>query len=214
MLNNLSVLVADDHPLLLKGLVDSLTKHGCDVVASETNGADTLAQIMNLQPDIALLDIEMPLLNGFEIIKKCTAAGTATKFVILTSHKEKGFIVQARQLNIKGYLLKDEPFEEVVSCLKEVRAGKEYFSKTFEEVYADEVSPALQKLKLLSPSERTIVRYIAQGLSSKEIAEQLSISVRTIQKHRSNIISKMDLESHEDSLTVWVHDNRELLNDL
>jgi DNA-binding NarL/FixJ family response regulator len=214
MFTDISILVADDHPLLLKGLVDSLKKYGCNVVASETNGADTLTQILNLKPDIALLDIEMPLLNAFEIIRKCIEAGTATKFVILTSHKEKGFIVQARQLNIKGYLLKDEPFDEIINCIKEVSVGKDYFSKTFEEVYADEVSPALQKLKLLSPSERTIVRYIAQGFNSKEMAEQLSISVRTIHKHRSNIIAKMDLESNENSLTDWVHDNRELLNDL
>jgi DNA-binding NarL/FixJ family response regulator len=206
-----TILIADDHPLLLKGLEDSLLLKGYNVIASTSDGAAALQAIIELRPDIALLDIEMPLLNAFEVIKKCTAAGVKTSFILLTSHKERGIVAQAQKLNIKGYILKDEPFQELERCLKQVHGGGKYFSKTFQEVQDDQVLPEMRKVKRLTPSELIIIKYIAEDLSSKEIAIELSISIRTVQKHRGNIINKLELTSNDDALIIWVRENAHIL---
>ncbi len=206
-----TILVADDHPILLKGLIDELLNIGFVVFEGAKNGAEALDSIVSKKPTIAILDINMPFLTGFEVIKKCQAASLETKFIILTSHKEKGFVLKAKKMNIAGYLLKDEPFFEIKKCIYAVLNGEFYASIVFNEVFTKEVSPLMEKINYLSPSERTIVRLIAQNKSSKEIAEILSISQRTVDKHRSNIIAKLDVSSDSGSLAVWVKENKELL---
>lgn len=210
-MKNLKILVADDHPMLLKGLNDQLRDNGYIVLPGAENGAQALEMILAQQPDIAILDIEMPLLSGFEVIRKCMEKEVRTKFVILTSHKERAFVMKAKKLNLSGYILKDEPFSEIEACIRSVSKGDTYFSKTFDEIYDSEISPEIAKIKFLSPSERTIIRLIAQGRTSKEIGDILSISHRTVQKHRANIIGKLDLPSGVDSLTQWTEINRELI---
>ena len=211
MSKNLKIVVADDHPMLLKGLTEELIANLYDVIGTAENGALALELITKLNPDIAILDIEMPLLTGFEVIKKCENKGLKTKFVVLTSHKENRFIYKANNLNISGYLLKDEPFTEIQNCLEAIKNGKNYFSKTFNTVFESEVSPELEKIKRLSPSERTIVRLIAQGNTSKDISESLLISLRTVQKHRTNILNKLDLTSNLDALSIWVSTNKDII---
>jgi DNA-binding NarL/FixJ family response regulator len=205
------LIIADDHPMLLKGLHEELIAHNYQVVATATNGAEALDCISKHQADIAILDIEMPLLNGFEVIKKCKEQALKTKFIVLTSHKEARFIYKAKNLNISGYLLKDEPFEEIKKCIDAVQNGETYFSATFNNIFDTQISPELKKLKYLSPSERTIIRLIAQGKNSTEISEALLISVRTVQKHRANILSKLDIPSSSDALTIWVQQHLELV---
>jgi len=212
MNHNTSILVADDHPVLLKGLRDELLNLEFNVLEGATNGAQALELIVSKKPTIAILDINMPFLTGFEVIKKCQLESLKTKFIILTSYKEKGFVLKAKKMKISGYLLKDEPFSEIKKCIKEVSNGRFYASKVFDDVFNNEISPQIQKIKFLSPSERTIVRLIAGENSTREIAEILSISTRTVDKHRSNIISKLDLPS--DSLSVWVKDNKDLLENV
>jgi len=207
----ISLLVADDHPILLKGLVDELETFNYNVVAAVNNGAKALDEIISKQPDVAILDIEMPLLTGFEVIQKCKDKSLNTKFIVLTSHKEKGFILKAQKLNIQGYILKDEPPVELHKCIQAVVKGDTYFSSEFSRVNKNEVSPELEKIKFLSPSERTIVRLVAQGNSSKDIAEIISISPRTVEKHRSNIIKKLDLTNEMDALSNWAHAHKELI---
>ena len=211
MRNNISLFIADDHPLLLRGLIDQLKEYGYHMSGAADNGATALDQIVKMQPDIAILDEEMPLLTGFEVIKKCKEKNINTRFIILTSHKEKAFIYKAKKLNIFGYIIKDEPFIEIHKCIQSVSKGVPYFSDFFSSVFKNEVSPELQKLKLLSPSERTIVKLIAQNKSTKEIGELLFVSSRTIEKHRSNIISKLDLGYQKKSLSTWANDNKHLI---
>ena len=211
MRDNISLFIADDHPLLLRGLIDQLKEYGYHMLGAADNGATALDQIVKLQPDIAILDEEMPLLTGFEVIKKCKEKNIKTRFIILTSHKEKAFIYKAKKLNIFGYIIKDEPFIEIHKCIQSVSKGVPYFSDFFSSVFKNEVSPELQKLKLLSPSERTIVKLIAQNKSTKEIGELLFVSSRTIEKHRSNIISKLDLGYQKKSLSTWANENKHLI---
>jgi len=207
----ISVLVADDHPMLLKGLVEELKSFNYYIVSSVENGAKAINDIITLQPDIAILDIEMPLLSGFEVIQKCVEKNLNTKFILLTSHKEKSFVLKAKKLNIQGYILKDEPAVELHKCIQEVIKGGHYFSSEFTKILQDQVAPEIEKIKFLSPSERTIVRLVAQGLSSKEIGEHLSISSRTVEKHRSNIIQKLDLSNEMDALSSWAQEHKELI---
>ena len=114
-------------------------------------------------------------------------------------------------MNIDGYLLKDETIEEIKKCIQSVLKGEFYASKLFDKIFNNQVSPELEKMKFLSPSERTIVRLIANENSSKKIAEILSISTRTVEKHRSNIISKLDLPSGTEALLKWVNKNKDLI---
>ncbi|MEM7084835.1 MAG: response regulator transcription factor [Bacteroidota bacterium] len=210
----ISIVIVDDHPMLLKGLSDVLTGRRYPVLDSALNGFDAVDIILTRRPVIAILDIEMPGLSGFEVIKKCCEQECQTKFIILTSHKEKAFIQKARDLKISGYLLKDEPFHEIEACILAVAAGGEYFSRSFNEVFRKEISPLLERIQFLSPSEKKIVQLIAQVKTSKEIGEMLNISHRTVQKHRANIISKLVLPPGRDVLMAWAIENREFLSSL
>ncbi|MCH9659545.1 MAG: response regulator transcription factor [Bacteroidetes bacterium] len=209
--SEISILAADDHPILLKGLTDQLKESGYVVLEGAINGAQALGTIVDESPTIALLDIEMPLLTGFEVINKCIAKGVDTKFVILTSHKEKAFVLRAKKYKISGYLLKDEPYSEIEACIRKVANGGTYFSQEFDAIFNQEINPQLQKIKFLSPSERTIVRLVANGRTTKEISASLSISRRTVEKHRANIIAKLDLPKRVDALSVWSLENKELI---
>ncbi len=210
MNHNISILVADDHPMLLKGLIHELTEYGFDVLEGASNGAKAL-EIIDLQkPTIAILDINMPLLTGFEVIEKCKERGSLTRFIILTSYKEKEVILKAQKMGISGYLLKDESFYEIKSCIRSAMNDEFYASKVFNEVLNTEIYPELERIKYLTPSERTIVRLIAQEKSSKDISDLLAISIRTVQKHRSNIITKLDLPSASDALSLWISKNKEI----
>jgi DNA-binding NarL/FixJ family response regulator len=211
MNSNISIVVADDHPILLNGLIEELRKFNYRVLSGADNGVKALDKIIDLKPDIAILDVEMPYLTGIEVIEKCRERDLPTKFIILTSHKEKGLILQTQELKIMGYLLKDEPFSEVHRCIQSVIKGESYFSKTFTDIVSNEISPEMDRIKYLSPSERTIIRLIAQDKSSKAIGETLSISSRTVEKHRANIISKLGLDSHMEALSLWAKENKELL---
>ncbi|AIZ42939.1 response regulator transcription factor [Cellulophaga baltica] len=214
MTNAITLVVADDHPLLLKGLIDELKAYNYSILATAENGAQALDKIMQFQPVIAILDEEMPMLTGFEIIKKCKEQNIATKFIILTSHKEKAFVYKAKTLEISGYIIKDEPFQELHKCIQSVRMGVPYFSTLFSDVFENEVAPQLKKIKLLSPSERTILRLVAQEKSSKEIGVLLSVSYRTVEKHRANIIAKLGLVAATDALLLWTKEHKEFLENI
>ena len=214
MTNDITLFVADDHPMLLKGLVEELKAYNYTIIGTATNGASALENIVALQPTIAILDVEMPMLTGFDVIQKCAEQQLDTKFIILTSHKERGFIHKAKVLHIMGYIIKDEPFSEIHKCIQSVSRGVPFFSGVFNTVLENEITPQLQKIKLLSPSERTIVRLVAQEKSSKQIGELLSISSRTVEKHRANIKAKLVLAPQPDALLMWAKEFKDFLSNL
>lgn len=214
MLKNISILLADDHPMLLKGLHQEFIDNGYTNVSMVTNGAEALNFISEKNPDIAILDIEMPLLSGFEVIKKAHTLQISTKFIILTYHKEKGFIVQAKRLKIEGYLIKDDSFNEIEKCIKAISNNTNYISASFSNIDIKSIDKQLACLHYLTPSERTILRLISNKLNSSEIAKKLSISTRTIQKHRTNIIAKLELRSNKDTLSEWTSKYKEIINTL
>lgn len=207
----ITIVTADDHPMLLKGLNDELTNNGYTITGQATNGIQALELILKLQPTIALLDIDMPILTGFEVIKMAREKGAKTKFIILSFHKEAYYIVQAKAFQIDGYLLKEDTFFEIEHCINEVLNGNVYFSKSIEDQPLQNASDELKRLNLLTLSETKILKLIAQEISNQEIADTLSVSIRTVEKHRSNIIDKLGLKKGNNVLTNWVLLNRNII---
>jgi DNA-binding NarL/FixJ family response regulator len=206
---NTSIIIADDHPMLLKGLFEELTENGYKVVGKAENGLIALELILKLKPTLAILDLDMPLLSGFEVVNMAKDKKVSTKFMIQTFHKEATYIAQAKALQIKGYLLKEDSFLEIEKCIDKVVNNQEYFSSSLQHISLKNATNELHKLYLLSASEIVILKHISNQISTKDIAKKLSVSARTIEKHRSNIISKLDLQTKTNSLSNWafVHKN-------
>ncbi|MBW1294198.1 response regulator [Aquimarina litoralis] len=211
---DISIVIADDHPMLLKGLYDELTIHNYQVTGKAANGMQALEQILTLEPTLALLDIDMPLLNGFEVIKTASEKKVSTKFIILSFLKETKYITQAKKLGIDGYLLKEDSFFEIEKCIREILQGNSYFSKAIDSSSLQNASEELKKLQFLTPSETTILKLIAQQISTIEIADSLFVSKRTIEKHRSNIISKLELGKETNTLTKWTLNHKNVILEL
>ena len=212
---NISTVIADDHPMILKGLNDELTANNYNVVGQAANGMQALELILIHNPIIALLDIDMPLLTGFEVIKMAKQKKVDTKFIILSFHKENEYISQAKALQINGYLLKEDSFSEIEECIRFVLNNEVYFSRSFIPSSLAIVSEDLKKIKHLTSSEKTILKLVSEQLTSSEIAEKLFISIRTVEKHRSNIIMKLEIENTtSNALTNWAYLNRNVIKEL
>lgn len=215
MKSNISIVIADDHPVMLKGLYDELNDNGYNVVGQGINGMQALELILTLKPTIALLDIDMPLLTGFEVIKMAKEKNIDTKFIVLSFHKENNYIAQAKTLHINGYLLKEDSFPVVADCIKKVVENeKVYYSPSFEDAALRDVSEELKRLGYLTSSEKTILKLIAQQNSTQEIADILCVSGRTVEKHRSNIINKLELETGHRTLARWALFNKNTIKEL
>jgi DNA-binding NarL/FixJ family response regulator len=195
----------------LKGLVEELSANGYNVVGSANNGTQALEQVMSLSPTIALLDIDMPILSGFEVVKTAKAKGSTVKFIMFSYHKESEFVVQAKSLQIDGYLLKEDSFSEIEKCIDMVINGGEFFSTAFSSNALKNASEEMGRLKWLTASELTILKFIAERETNGQIAEKLSVSIRTIEKHRSNIIAKLWKEKGGNSLSSWAIINKSLI---
>lgn len=205
-----SIIIADDHPLLLKGLSDFLIEKGFNLLGSGKDGREAYNLIIHNEPDIAILDIQMPYMSGLEIAQKCKSLDIDTKIVLITLHKEKELYQKAQELNIFGYILKEFALEEIENCIKTVTEGTPFFSEKIKELIGV-VLMEDNDLKTLTPSEKKILKLIAQDKTNKEIASQLFISYRTVEKHRSNIITKLNIEPKTNSLLIWAKENHEKL---
>ena len=204
-----SIIIADDHPLLLKGLQDFLTEKGHNIIGSASNGKDAFKLILKHQPEIAILDIRMPFMTGIEIAKACKDK-VKTKIILITFEKNGVLYHQAKSLNIFGYLLKEFALSEIEACLKSAYTDTPYFSTEIENHFSDKKNSL--NINLLTPAEKRVLKLIGQNKSAKEIADVFGISDRTIEKHKSNIIKKLGLDSHRNNLLIWAKENSELLD--
>jgi DNA-binding NarL/FixJ family response regulator len=198
--NAIRVLLADDHPVVRKGLRSSIEEHdGVEIVAEAGDGELALQLIRRLSPDIAVLDIDMPKLDGFAVAREVQKLGISTKIIFLTLHTDPDFFDSAIHCGGKGYLLKDGASEEIVAGLRAVAAGQMYVSQgmTHLLVKRRRTSTATADagpMDALTVSERNIMKLIAQGKSSKEIGQELDIHYRTVENHRTNICRKLKIE--------------------
>ncbi len=201
-----TIITADDHPLLLKGLNDFLLEKKYNIIDSGNNGKEAYNLIIKLKPDIAILDIQMPYMTGLEVAKECKKNKILTKIILITFHKEKVLFQKANELNIFGYILKEFAIEEIETCIKSVTEGVPYFSPRIKDLLG--INPYKDSyLENLTPSEKKILKLIAKDQTNKDIASLLFISHRTVEKHRSNIIQKLKLEPKTNSLLIWAKDN-------
>lgn len=206
-----SIVIADDHPLMLRGLTDFLNSKGFNIVGSAQDGNAAYNLIVKLKPDIAILDIRMPHRTGLEIAEACKKNNLSTKIILITFDKEEELYEQAKEFNVYGYILKEFAIEEIEICINCTLNNKRYFS---EEIAAYLNTNSIHKpsnLEQLTKSELKIVKLISENKTSNDIADELSISVRTVDKHRSNIVCKLGLDNKPTSLSIWANLNKQHL---
>ncbi|GAL60909.1 response regulator [Algibacter lectus] len=208
---NTNIVIADDHPLMLRGLTDFLTNKGFNIIGSAEDGKAAYNLIIKLEPEIAILDIRMPFKTGLEIAEACKKHNLPTKIILITFDKEEEVYDQAIQSGVYGYILKEFAVEEIETCIQHVLDGKRYFSEEIASYLNHNNNARPKNLGLLTKSELRIVRLISESKTSQIIAEELSISVRTVDKHRSNIVSKLNLDKKPTSLAIWATVNKEFL---
>lgn len=201
----MKIIVADDHPIVLNGLCLHLENMKHTIVAACINGIEAWNQIHILMPDIALLDHNMPGLTGIEIAEKIKQEQLPVKVILLTMHNERSLLQKAEQVNVKGFLLKDSAVLEIENCINAVSRNKTYYSNELNNKLQDcrHSSNDVEELNKLSPAERKILRYIADEKTTPDIANMLFISEKTVEKHRKNIIQKLNLPHTKNSLLVW-----------
>lgn len=199
----MKILIADDHPLTLQGTVAYVEKMGHNVVCSCSNGKAALNFIQLHTPDLAILDLNMPGLDGIEVAQKIFENKSQTKIVLLTMHNEMSILNKAKEYNIHGYVLKDKAFPDLENCLEEIKNGKKYFSTSMHNNTSQNTDDSNNLLSILTLSERKIVALIAAQKTSKQIAEMLFLSEKTVEGHRSKIIEKLGLPKEKNTLLKW-----------
>ena len=204
----MKILIADDHPVVLQGIHSYLTTRHYFVVGTCNNGIETWNSIVAFKPDVAILDQTMPGMTGIQIAERVRDEKLGTKIILLTMHKEKILRDKALAIGIVGYLLKDFALDELDLCLQAVDRGLSYYSRELSQhmTISEEDNDSLGVDKL-TPTERKILQVIAAQKTSQEIAEMLFISLKTVEKHRSNIIKKLNLPHTGSSLAVWAAKN-------
>ncbi|WP_442265378.1 response regulator [Tenacibaculum sp. ZS6-P6] len=204
-----SIYIADDHPILVKGLEEFLKEKKFNVIGTGYDGTTALNFILKNTPEIAILDIDMPKLSGIEIAKKCLKEKVGTKIILITLHKEIELYLQAKKLNIYGYLLKEFAIEEIQCCIESVLNNTPFFSSKIREVlnFSEEDCKILNQFSM---AERRILMLVSQHKTNKEIGRLLFLSPRTIEKHRSKIILKLDLPPKTGALLQWTQKNKHI----
>ena len=209
---SIRVFNADDHPILRKGIIDLIVESpGLEWVGSASDGKEALEKILDIKPDIALLDIEMPHLTGIDIARELKQKGSETKIILLTLFKAASFVKNALAEGVMGYLLKESKESEILDCIKSVFEGKPYISPSLTNVLITMNTGTDSPLEALTEHEINILRLIAKNKTSKEIAEMLFLSPKTISNHRNNISKKLGLEGQQNALLKWVLENKDQL---
>jgi len=200
--SELRVLLGDDHTVLRQGLRKILEdRREWRVVAEAGNGRDAVREALDLKPDVAVLDIGMPLLNGIEATRQIARRAPSVRILILSMHSDEAYITQALQAGAKGYLLKDSADSDLIRAVNDVSGGRSFFSPAVARVMLDDYVKHLahkgivDRYEALSEREREIFQLIAEGHSNKETADLLSISPATVETHRAHILQKLDLHS-------------------
>ncbi len=197
----LEVLVADDHDIVRRGLRDLLERQpGWRVVGEATNGKEAVEKAKQLKPDVSILDISMPSLNGLEAARQITASGSPTKVLILTMHHSDPLIQQMVKAGVRGYVLKTDAATELVQAVEALHRNRTFFtSKVAQVLMDDRQRPAKNngedRALRLTPRQREIVQLLAEGKNSREIAALLGTTFKTVETHRANIMRRLECHS-------------------
>ncbi len=197
------VLVADDHTLVRESLVNVLDASGeCLVVAQAADGLAAVEKALQVRPDVAIVDISMPGLNGIEVVRRLHAELPETRTLVLTMHEDEEYVLHVVRAGASGYLLKDSPISELIHAVKQLHAGRAHFGAAAARVLANQVQKpegaAGDPYGRLTPREREVFHMIVEGRTSKEIAGKLGISTKTAENHRANVLGKLDARNTAD----------------
>lgn len=199
MTTPIRLVIADDHPIVRQGLRQVIEKDaGLQVVAEAGNGQAALEQIKAMQPRVAVLDIDMPIMSGFEVARALAKLPLAVEIIFLTVHCEEEFFNAALELGARGYVLKDSSVTDIAACIRAVAAGQNYVSPALTS-YLFRQRPTSRRqsgIDALTPTERQVLKLVAEYKTSKQIAAALFISPHTVQTHRKNICVKLELEGN------------------
>lgn len=201
-----TIVIADDHPILLMGTKTFLESKKFTILDTAVDGNEAYNKIVEHQPDIAILDFDMPKLNGLEVAKQCQLNEIQVTIIIMTLFKEEAIINEIGK-SIQGYVLKEDALQEIETCVTTVLNGDTFVSKNIDS--GIHFSSSYQELNKLTIAESKILRYLAKNLSSSQIADELYISKRTVEKHRSNIIKKLEIPPTQNGLLLWVQKHPE-----
>jgi len=196
-MNRLRVLVADDHEIIRRGVCSLLRQQGWEVVGEAANGRDAVAKAKLLRPDVSVLDISMPELNGLDATRQMLKDDSDCKVLILTMHQSDSLMVEALDAGALGYLLKSDSCRDLAAAVESVSANKPFFTSTMSDLILDGPS-SRRPAKLepgshnrLTPRQREIVQLLAEGKSSKGVASTLGLSTKTVETHRANIMRRL-----------------------
>jgi DNA-binding NarL/FixJ family response regulator len=195
-----TVIVADDHEIVRRGIRSTIEDiPGCEVVGEAPDGAAAVEMARRSRPDLAVLDVTMPGMNGFEAATAIRGAVPATEVLVLTMHDSQQVVREALKSGAKGYLLKSDAGRELAAAIGAIREGRSYLTPRVTSMVVDgfvsDKPAATPAIDVISPRERDVLRRLAQGLSNKEVASDLSLSVKTVESHRTNIMRKLSVHS-------------------
>lgn len=218
MADKITVLIADDHLIFRQGLVNLLkNEKSIEIIGESGDGAEAFEMIKALNPAIAIVDLSMPGMDGLEIIRCARLEKLPVRFIILTMYNEEKYFNKALDAGVRGYLLKDNAILDLINCIKSVFNGKYYVSSLISEHLihrkdrlkaAQNQYPALENLTL---TERKILQRIAENKTSQEIANELFISLRTVQNHRAHICEKLGFKGRN-KLIEFAIENKSCLS--
>ena len=201
-MKEIQILLADDHTVVRKGLRLLLDGHpGFRVTADAADGREALALAEQHRPDVAVLDIAMPILNGIEAARQMTARLPKTAIVILSMHSDEGYVLRALKAGARAYLLKDSAEHDLIHAVEAVSEGKAFFSPAISKMLVEEYMGQMRErqledsYELLTTREREVLQLLAEGKNNKEVAGVLNLSLYTVETHRSNIFQKLNLHS-------------------
>jgi DNA-binding NarL/FixJ family response regulator len=202
-MSTIRVLVADDHTLVRESLVNVLDASGvCTVVAQAADGLAAVEKALQVRPDVAIVDISMPGLNGIEVVRRLHAELPQTRTLVLTMHEDEEYVLHVVRAGAAGYLLKDSPISELITAVKQLHAGRAHFGAAAARVLANQVQKPEgtggDPYGRLTAREREVFHMVVEGRTSKEIAAKLGISTKTAENHRANVLAKLDARNTAD----------------
>jgi two-component system, NarL family, response regulator NreC len=188
------VLLADDHVIMRQGLRTLLEREGFEVVGEASNGQEAIRLCASVHPEVAVLDLSMPILNGIDAAREIVKGEPKTKAILLTMHTDEDHILESLRAGVSGYVLKTKSAEELIQAIRGVCKGEMYLSPGISRVVVQAyVSRAEISTNPLSDRERQVLQLVAEGKATKEIASLLNISVKTVESHRTNIMDKLNI---------------------
>lgn len=201
-MKTIRILLADDHTVVRKGLRLLLeSQAGFDVIADACDGRETIALAEQHQPDVVVLDVAMPILNGIEAARQISAKLPHTAIVFLSMHADEGYVLKALKSGARAYLLKDSAEYDLIAAIKAVSEGKAFFSPAISKMLVEDYVRQMRErdvedsYELLTTRERELLQLLAEGKTNKDVASLLNLSLYTVETHRSNIFQKLNLHN-------------------